>query len=627
MGQILIKTFIISYLIIAIPYLHADDGDDGSSSGNMITLLRNTNQDIEKPPLALEYFVRILKPNTHYFDVSLKINNITQDYLDFALPSWSPGIYLLYDFAKNLKNMRAYDSVQLTNLPLKRLDKQTFRIKTANIPSVALNYRIYANHISSVHSYLASDGAIINGASVFLYPKLHEDKSISLTIVLPPGKKWEIATGLPKNGTSFQFQAADYHQLIDCPIMMGKLSIYRFISYGKPIHIVFYNTQISRSFKNRLITNCKKTCYEAGKFFNGYPFKEYYFMLSFGNTPGHWDALEHANSCMITDPNKLKTYWQLGDKSRLLAHEFFHVWNGKSMHPREFDNIDFTRENYTQCLWIVEGMTKYYDNVMRLRSGVYSRGTFRNTFKSFITKYELNPGRNIMTLEESSFLTWFRYNSKFDTDEDNTSINYYTKGCIIGLLLDMKIRSSTKGKKGLDDVMKTMYKNYLANPKGYTEEEFYRICSDIAGRPLYDFFEICASGTEPLPYTEIAAACGFRIEQRKKPLIHDIGVEMYKKTIINILPGSNAEKAGLQKKDKILYVNRKYFYGNLKKVLSRFKAGSVKIFTVIRKEKVYSIPVVIGLKQPVAYLFEEIKNVKKETLKIREAFYTGKYKN
>jgi predicted metalloprotease with PDZ domain len=312
------------------------------------------------------------------------------------------------------------------------------------------------------------------------------------------------------------------------------------------------------------------------------------------------------------------------EKSRLMAHEFFHVWNGKGFHPQEFDAIDLSRETYTRSIWIIEGLTKYYQYVLMLRSGVIDRLGFRDIFRDLITNFELNPGKSVMSLEDASFLAWFKYPSMIDSDEDNTSINYYNKGAIVGLLLDMKIRSLTGGRKGLDNVFQAMQKNYQKDPGGFSTAGFYSLCSETAGASLEDFFSKYAAATTPLPYAEVAQACGFSIRPKENPMIPDIGVQMVRTTIVNILPGSNAERAGLQKNDRILYVNRKYFSGGLGKVLSRFKAGDSRIFTVIRKDKVISIPVTIGLKKPVDYLFDEIRNPSRDTLRVREAFYLGR---
>lgn len=592
----------------------------------------------DKPAAAgFLYEIRMPAPHTHYLEISITIEKPCGKYIDIAMPAWSPGRYIIYDFAKHVHHVEVSSKSPKTP-GLKRLDKQTWRISgfernpSSNpdsrnpynpgqmADSITLTYKVYVNYASGTFSHLSSEGAIINGASVFMYPVRAKKIPITLAVHLPEGKEWSIATGLRAAGIN-RFYAENYEHLIDSPLSIGNIRKHTFTSFGKPIHICFLSPIPEPENEKILALNCKAMCDAAGELFGGFPFSDYLFIFHIGFTPGRYDGMEHRNSTCITDPGSLSSKSLLKKLTALAGHEFWHVWNIKCIRPADFLSYNLEKEMYTQSLWIAEGITRYFENVLQLRAGIITRADFRINLAHYITTYELKPGKKIMTLEEASFLRWLEKRPDEDSNWKNVWINYYNKGAVVGLLLDMKIRGLTKGRSGVEDVFKNMYDSYYKKGRGYTNKDFYAECEKVAGEPLHTFFSTCVQSTAPLPYSECAGLCGFIIENSKSLPVVDLGIVLSGTRIANIIPGSAAEKAGFQKYDKILKVNGSPFPGKFD--LSRVKPGQTMDITILRYGKEMTLPLVAGEKVPISFVFKETVLIPKEIAAIREAFYTG----
>lgn len=572
---------------------------------------------------VLHYTVDMKAPHTHYISISILTDTAIPSFFDIAMPAWSPGKYRIMDFARHVRDVRAYRNGSGEELALRRRDKQTWRISGPAPEGITVTYRVYANYMSGTFSQLHSNGALINGASVFMYPVALRRLPILLSVKLPEEKDWEIATALPATKDPFVFHARNYLHLVDCPISIGHIRTYAFQSHGKRISIV-YQSPFTFDFEEKLSDNCRRVCDAAGDLFGGFPFFHYRFIFHFNVRPGEWDAMEHRSSAVITDPEMKNTGRHLMEKTTLTAHELFHVWNVKCIRPCCFAHYDLSKETYTESLWVVEGLTKYYQYVLLLRAGLISRKEFREKLEAVISGYESNPGRTQTSLNDSSLLTWLDRSGPEDSDRNNTRVSYYNKGAVVGLLLDLRIRGLTGGEKGLDDVFRYLYRNYYLKNKCYMIDDFYTVCSRIAGLSLDDFFSTAVRGVGELPYAQCAAPCGFVIENANKTPRPYFGVLLDESVIINIFPGSPAEKAGCQKYDRIDRLNGEPFSGDLTEALNGLAPGDRVGVTVSRNGLERDILVDIGSSLPVDFIFSEKSALDTETKYIRNAFYTGK---
>ncbi len=463
----------------------------------------------------IAYTLKIDEPASHKATISVHISDMKKDSLTFAIPAWAPGRYVIYNFCKNIFDLKAFD-VSGNKLQMRLLDKQTWRVYCPGISQIRIKYRVYANTLDGTFSKITENGASINGAGIFIYFKDFKPAPVSLNIEKPAS--WNLLTALPrqKNGQLF---AENYDQLIDCPIEMGQLVVHNF-EYLNRDHQLLFHSGVQSQILSHFINDLKKVIREQALVFNGnLPYDRYVFFYHLDENLEHTDGMEHANSTRIllrmninnlkpdanTDPGYDNLIW-------LSAHEFFHIWNIKRLRPAGLGPFDYSKETYTPSLWIVEGLTSYYAYLALVRSGIYTREKLYSEFAGRIKRYETDPGKNHRTLDNVSRLTWlFKGGIPYyeETNIDETTYSYYYKGLIIGLLLDLKIRHLTGNRISLDDVMNAMYKKFYACDtkgryfpgKGYHTRDFERLTAQMAGTDLQAFFDRCVRQIAELDYS------------------------------------------------------------------------------------------------------------------------------
>lgn len=460
---------------------------------------------------SIEYTLTIENPEQHLAEIEMQIPSTGLENITVALPAWAPGRYVIYNFSKNLFDLQATNNAGQT-LHTELLDKQTWRISCSGSDTIKIKYQIFANTLDGTQSKIDSSGASINGAGVFLYQTDAKHLPVQLKVLAPDG--WKIVS--PMQETKGIFHADNYDRLVDSPIEMGNLVVYSFQHLGKEHDLVFHR-QLKVAKVNLFIQDLKKVITQLANIFDGkLPYKRYVFF--FHLDAEHPNGMEHLNSCQVlrrmnldemelnanTDPDYDNLIW-------LSAHEFFHVWNIKRIRPAGLGPFDYSKEAYTKSLWVVEGLTSYFGYLSLIRSGIYTREYILSEFSGRINRYENDPGKKHRSLEEVSMLTWlFRGHVPIyeATNVHETTYSYYYKGIIVGLLLDLKIRSESGNQKSLDDVMRAMYaKYYLGSEgdyylpgKGYTEQNFEDMAEKVSGLELDNFFDAALRSTDVLDY-------------------------------------------------------------------------------------------------------------------------------
>lgn len=571
--------------------------------------------------IKLTYWIGMPRPNTHNLEIKILAEGAKSETLDFSMPAWSPGRYIVYDFAKHVKNVRATGKGGAP-LAIRRIDKDTWRV-AARGGDCLLSYTLYANHLSGTFSQVNADYASINGAATFMYVDGKRHAPITLYVDPPAEKKWEVVSPLPPADAPGRYLAEDYDHLIDSPCLVGKFERFRFVVAEKPIYVIV-NQAAPSPYLDGLVDNLKKIVAAGAEMFGGLPFENYFFFYHFGRGPGEGDGMEHRNSTQITFTAPLADSTSVASATSIGAHEFFHAWNVKRIRPEELGPFDLTKETYTRSLWIAEGLTRYYQFMLQLRAGTMTRAEFRRAMADNIATLESKPGRLVTSAEESSFLTWFWRRDGEDSDESNTDISYYNKGCVLGFLLDLELRASTRGERGLDDVFRKLMKDFFAKGKGYKTEDFYDACSSVAGRLMDDFFRDYAAGVEPLPYAKIAEPFGILIGDGALPPSAFLGISLDQQRITGIETGAPAAISGLQKGDWIEAIGGKKFHGDLSAALSDFSPGAKAPITVQRNGAAQSFLVTFGARRPARWVVDEKPDVDEDVQKLRDAFYTGR---
>ncbi len=444
----------------------------------------------------IRYRIRFSDRATHHVDVDVEFEASSRDgTVDLWLPTWTPGSYLIREFARNLRRVSA-TGAEGRALAITRRDKSSFRIGARPGERVRIHYRVFANELSVRTSYVDSTMAVLNGASIFLAVTGREDEECTVDYGELP-TSWNCYTGLACDSNSgSRFVARTYAELIDCPLMFGDLLQREFVAGGKPHRFVLAGA--GNHSLDTITEESRRIVETAARTFGPLPYSEYTFLLF--TTRDVQSGLEHCNSTLLAFPrfsfkdDKLKV-----DLATLIAHEHFHSWNVKRTKPREFVPYDLKSETYTKSLWICEGVTSYYDELLVLRAGIITRDQYLIRLGEEISRYLESPGRLEQSLEESSLTTWTRFYRQ-DEDYPNSGISYYQKGCLVALLLDLEIRYATDSKRTLDDVMRSLFERHAADSPGFSAEEFESLASQAAGKDLSEFFEVAVRGTQELDF-------------------------------------------------------------------------------------------------------------------------------
>ena len=503
---------------------------------------------------SLHFTVTMDQPSTHLYQVRMDIRGFDGP-LDLKMPAWTPGYYWLLDLAKNVSGFTA-QSGDGRRLDWDKTAKNTWHIETGGAPEVVVTYNVYAFTQSVAHPFLDDGRGFISPTGIFLHPEGHKDHPVTVTI--KPYKEWsEISTGLdPVPGRPGTFEAADYDVLYDCPTLVGNQQILSFQVNGIP-HAVALENPVDDSFRDKYVSDLKKIVETGSAVIGDIPYKHYTFIIM-GRGGG---GLEHSNSMAVYSGRNYSLSDAPGYKRWLafLSHEYFHLYNIKSIRPINLGPFDYDRENLTHMLWVSEGFTVYFEYVIVNQGGLMNREETLEAFTHNITNYEYLPGSRVQSATESSYDTWLQFFNRSD-NADNTAISYYDKGCILGLLMDLKIRHETKGKKSLTDVMRTLYRTYFQELKrGFTDDEFREVCEKTAGVSLEEIFRY-ASTTEPIDYGKYLAYAGMAIDTKPAELPGAFwGATVQERnnnlTVTAIEQGSPAWQSGLSTQDQLLEIN------------------------------------------------------------------------
>ena len=601
-------------------------------------------------PLKIDYRLAMSQPSSHLFEVTMEIRvpeNARADSLDLQMAKWSPGRYAVFDFAKNVQEVRAQAGC-LPNFdcdapifPITRIDDQTWRIQWGggSFNNIRVLYKVFGNDLSGTFSQLDSRHANFNGGSIFMYVVNHKQDPVSLSINPPPG--WRIVNGRMEKRDQRQWHFPNWDVMIDTPTEIAPdWTQDTFTIDGKQYHVVLHAFGKHGNKRPALVRDIERIVRAAIAMWGPPEFDSYTFLIHFANDGESGDGMEHLTSTQIIQPGELSDPEQYDGALATAAHEFFHVWNVKRLRPIELGPWDFTRPANTRGLWIAEGITNYYGHLMMRRAGLWNDARLLKTLADQITDVDNSPGSKLMSAEESSLAAPFIDDAPHaqETNLANTSISYYPKGEIIGVVLDLLIRGKTKGKASLDDVMRRMYEDfylkssnasYYLRGRGFRNEDFEKRVSDVAGTDMSEFFRRYVRAVETPPYEEAFAQVGLRfIREPRGPVTVGIAPDETEKTnfkIGTVRPNSPAAAAGLEEGDVITsFGGAKLTPANLVRTVSRYKPGDRVPVVLQRGGKVVRLTIALGGALLFNYRIEENPNASAEAKALRAAWLNGK---
>ncbi|MCG7966516.1 MAG: PDZ domain-containing protein [Candidatus Thiodiazotropha taylori] len=462
----------------------------------------------------IDYRLKLHAPQSHIFEVELTIRNPDPDGQVVYLPAWIRGSYLIRDYARHIVSIEA--NADGEPLILSKLDKQSWKIEPVK-QSITINYQIYAWELTVRSAHFDNTHAYFNGPALFLAVRGQELMPCRLEIVAPKFKlqnEWRVAFSMKPEQIDKQgfgtYQADDYETLIDCPGEIGDYSESQFEVAG--CNHRFVVSGVKRFDHEKLGSHLSRICEKQVELFGELPVQDYLFLLRVVNDG--YGGLEHKNSTSLIFPRddlpaKRDTKITSGYR-RLLAlcsHEYFHLWNVKRITPEVFLEQSTQQEVYTRQLWVFEGITSYYDELMLVRSGVISKQDYFEMLAETVTRVMRGSGRFKQTLEESSFDVWTKF-YKQDENAPNAIVSYYAKGTLFALLLDLTIRLQSNGRFSLDQVMREMWLRYGKQGKGVPENGIEKVVADVTSLDLQSLFDLGLRSTAELPLTDCLSEFG-----------------------------------------------------------------------------------------------------------------------
>ncbi|MDA0986621.1 MAG: PDZ domain-containing protein [Bacteroidetes bacterium] len=544
---------------------------------------------IMKSQTSVNYKISMPEPQSHIFEVEAQFENISKKSKEFKvqLPVWRTGRYVLFDFAGDVLTFSASDG-NGKNLNWKKIDKTTWIIDLNSSKKINLKYKVYANEFNSRTKGLNSEHGFIDPSAIFVF---NEDLRYDpLTLTVAPYKNWIVTTGLDEIEKN-KFSAKDYDYFIDCPLEIGTQKGISFLVADKEHKISIFGTG-NYNF-DTLKKDFTKLIEYNKKFWGKLPYEKYFFMIHISPTGS--GATEHINSTIIgTRASVFSTRDSyLNGLLGTVSHEYFHTWNVKQLRPKTLAPYDFLKENYTRELWISEGTTSYYDDLILVRTKFKLVNNYLNDLSTRVRNDRRRPGNLIQSLSESSFDAWIKF-WKRTPHSFNFQSDYYEKGASVSLLLDLEIRKITKNKISLDDVMKSMFEKFPLIKGGFTVDDFQKEVENLTNHSFESYFNNYVHGTSPLPWEELLYSAGLSILPKDTVNEVDAGfsiMEQEGKTFVqNVTINSSAMNAGLDLRDEIIALNGERVRSRevLEKIQSLKKLSAIKL-TIFRNDQLTEI--------------------------------------
>jgi predicted metalloprotease with PDZ domain len=561
---------------------------------------RKTAPNTRKQPAAakpappdISFTVSMPRPWTHLLEVEMQVRwENAPDKTELKMPVWTPGSYLVREYARHVQQFSVRDAAG-RELAWTKVNKNTWQVETKGVKQFTASYKVYSNELTVRTNELNYEHAFWNNTALLFFIKDH--LNVPATVKVNPYGNWRVATGLPAvPGSENTFRADNFDILYDSPFEVSDLKEKRFEVRGKMHRYVV--TGDGNYDLDRLAADTAKIIEECYKIFGELPYEDYLFIV---NTRGG-GGLEHMNSTALqVNRFAFRNETRYKNFLRLVAHEFFHLWNVKRIRPDVLGPFDYENENYTRMLWIAEGSTAYYEGVILLRAGLISADEMLDAVAGLITQLENRPGRFETSLEEASFDAWIKYYRQ-DENAINNQVSYYDKGEIVNMLLDISIRTASDGKHSLDDVFRHLNDEFAKKGRNFTSADFQAACERFAGKSLEDFFAKYVRGRDEIDYSAITAGVGLwsAISQpnaRRAYIGADMVEDAGRLNIRSVPAGTPAYDQGLNAGDQIVAVDgHRVSQSFLTQYIGERKPGDKVRLTIFRHDRLRDIDFTLG---------------------------------
>ena len=557
---------------------------------------------------ACHYTIKAYQPSQHFFQVSLLIRQPDPQGQIVWLPNWILGSYMIRDFARHIVSVRAKTAEGLL-LDVKKLTKNQWQV-AAHDGQITLDYEVYAWDLSVRGAHLDLTHGYFNGTCLLLAVQGQEKSLHQLSLCEPENVNWRVATTLTKQQVDAKgfgtYQADNYLELVDNPVEMANFTELHFNVANTPHSMVI--TGQHRADTQRLAHDLSKICQAAISFWGDEqpPFNQYLFMLMVVGSG--YGGLEHRRCTsllssrddlpLVTEPQKI------GEKYKtflgLCSHEYFHSWLVKRIQPDVLIEPNLHQENHTELLWVFEGFTSYYDDLLLARAGLISVTEYLGLLAQTITRHTKTLGRFKQSVTESSFDAWTKY-YKQDENTPNSVVSYYVKGALIALCIDLKMRQLSHNSVSLDTVMRQLWQEYGKTGQGVKNDTIQGLCQALLSEDLSEFWQLCLYSTQELPFAELLQAQGVEVEYKYDNVATKASASLGVRgqmndggfQIQNVWTGGAAEAAGLSAGDVIIAFDGLKVTPQLEKTVSSYAIGTKVEIHFFRRDELMKTQIVL----------------------------------
>lgn len=558
------------------------------------------------------YSVKLEDRERHLLHVTMSIRPTSRD-LQVQLPVWN-ALYQVRDFSQHVNWLKAADA-EGNPIPVSQLDKTTWAVPNA----ATVEYEIFAGDPGPFGAELNEKHAFLNLAQVLVYPVGHKQGRVEVGFDgVPAG--WAVAT--PLQSSAQRFCADSYDHLVDSPVEIGWFREYGFDEGGAHYRVIVDGEDGYRP--DVIVESLRKIVAAETEWMDDRPFQQYTFIYHLPHGAGR-GGMEHAYSAAIETSASRLAEDSLPIES-VSAHEFFHLWDVKRIRPQSLEPIDYTKENYTRALWFSEGVDSTVAEYMLVRTGLIGEDVFLDRLAAQIRELESRPAVKTQSVEQSSLDAWLEKYPYYRSV--HRSINYYDKGQIVGVLLDLALRERTHGQKSLRDLFRWMNDHYAKQGRYFDDSEDVRKAAEaVTGANFQDFFAKYVSGTDAIPYNDFFSTVGLRLEQKKTPVAYagftangNFGPTP---VVTNVDLGGEAEKAGLHPGDIILYVNGMEPSANIAEQIASLEPGSTLKLKVSTRDHVREVKIRLTAREVMQYELQQVPNATPEQIARRQAWMRG----
>ena len=583
--------------------------------------------------MEVHYTVRPAAPLEHRARCTVELTGVASPSVDLVLPSWVPGSYAIRNFSRGFRDFAARREPESTPLRIETVDKARWRVHTGGAARVRVDYSVYGHELLTEGFDVTEEHMLLNAALCLPYVDGELSTPSTISLDIPPD--WTVVTELEEVGSRPpKYRARDYDELVDTPIDAGHPVVLTVRPAGIPHRICLCGR--GGNYETRALEQDLAKIVEASIALVGdSPLSRYTFF--FHLTDRRDGGLEHltSTSCVVE-----RSCFRPAESYRrflsLAAHEYLHLYNVKRIRPKALMPFDYTRENYTRLLWWMEGSTDYFTYLVLRRAGLLTPYQFFDQRAGVVKQYLETPGRNRVSLEESSFITWVDLYQPFE-ESPNQSVSYYWKGDLVSMCLDLEIRHQSEARSSLEDVLRLLWKEHGKTGVGVDEDGILPAVRRATGLDLTSFFDRYVRGTEELDLAAHARYAGLvlapkpkRPDELDRPEPGDLGVVVEDvgglARVVNSFADRPGFAAGLTPGDELVAINaERVTYAKLEKLLERYPPGTPVELTVFRRGYLDRVDLVTGQRPPAKYAFTAADEASELARKVYESWVGEKW--